>query len=286
MEDKKPADEGQAWAQIGTKTTQSKPATNSNDSATTKPENSTPAEDTNSKQDVEAANDKETEGNGLEIDMDAPMDPIQIDAPESDNTTTDNTTTDKSMSLEERRKKNVIGDGFEDVEVKEKKDPEIEAAKKRDRSRSRSRERGRHSDGSRYSDGSRHSEGRPESTNSSHPKKIRSRVFVGQINMDKCTMEGLRDAFGKYGTLHGINLQNGYAFIQLDGEESALLAIKGLNKTDLFGQEIGEWKLSIVHRVLYRMNEFASLNVPRMWSQFFFYYAPYCPSPRMHMYLI
>lgn len=225
MEEKKSVDEGEAWAQIGIKATQDKEkeeeTTINNDSGSPVKSDAVNLADTNSpKQDAESAIEKDNEGNGLEIDMDAPMDPIQIEAPES----SENTSTDKSQTLEELKKKNTIGDGFEVVEEKEKKEKESEAEKKRDRSRSRSRDR------SRYS----------ESTNSSNPKKVRSRVFVGQINMDKCTKEGLDEAFSKYGPIVCSNIQNGYGFVQFDCEESALLAIKGLNKAELFGREIGE----------------------------------------------
>ncbi len=225
MAEQQSLDEGTAWATIGTRSTTKNEASEGTDlknseqetNTTDRAENSDPVDsagNNTTNPDAESVNDKDHEGNGLEIDMDAPMEPIQIEAPES----SENTSTENEKKQED--KKNFIGDGFEVVGEEEKR---TEAVKQRDRSRSRER--------IRYA----------ESTNSSNPKKVRSRVFVGQINMDKCNKEGLEDAFSKYGNVVGSNLQNGYAFVQFDSEESALLAIKGMNKAQLFGKEIGQW---------------------------------------------
>jgi len=215
MEGKNPTDESQIWAKTGAMVPQSNQRVEAATANTRNTDNKgTDASNANpSKRDAESVND--TEGNGLEIDMDAPMDPIQIEAPESSENTSGDKTQDKQKRL-------TLDDGFEAAEEAKQKQKELVANRNRDRSpHARSRD---------FS----------ESTNSTNPKKIRSRVFVGQVNMDKCSKEGLEEFFSRYGSVLSVNIQNGYAFVQYDSEEAALLAIKGLNKKELWGREIGE----------------------------------------------
>ena len=213
MEGNNPADESQIWAKTGAKVPQAKQRAEAATASTRNTDDTDATSINPSKGDAESANDRDTEGNGLEIDMDAPMDPIQIEAPES----SENTSADKTQ---EKQKRLTLDDGFEAAEAKEKQKNSIGE---------RTRDRSPHTRARNYT----------ETTNSTNPKKIRSRVFVGQVNMEKCSKEGLEDFFSKCGTVLSVNIQNGYAFVQYDSEDSALMAIKGLNKKELWGREIG-----------------------------------------------
>lgn len=275
MEEKKPLEsrnlthtskepEAQVWAKIGTASyvTPTKPAlaNSTAEEATVVPDNSSESkaveasdqseskeeevcDQTSVSDQLEAAEAKEEEVSSLELHVDSNAEPIQRESAEADPSTST-----KAETLEERRKRNRLGDGFEGdgEEETEKKEEEPErtrskARSSRDRSKSHERSRDRSRSTSRGREG-RDSRGRPirESTNSTDTRKIRSRVFVGHLTTQECNSDALREAFSKYGKITGINLQNGYGFVQFDTQEAALESIKGMNQTKLFGETIGK----------------------------------------------
>lgn len=120
-----------------------------------------------------------------------------------------------------KRKSNTLGDGFDTNES--------ESKEKRSRSRSRSRERRRRSPEKRSD----------YSTSSMNQRDIRSRVFIGHLNTSECSKKDIEEVFGPYGKITGINLQNGYGFVQYDNEESVKEAIKKCHNTTFMGSRIG-----------------------------------------------
>lgn len=219
MEEKKPLDsqlthtskepEAQLWAQIGTSSYSPLP---SNDkAATTKPskeepqspskENGTPTETPEAKNDsVGDSGNKDAESKPAESD-------------EKGNTS-DEVPKSKSSTL---------GDGFTDSDADATKDS---GSKERSRSRSRSRERRRRL--------------LPDyTTNSSNPNDIKSRVFVGHLNTEKCTKEEVGNLFEPYGTIIGVNLRDGYGFVQFKDESSVKEAIKHVHAKMFHDMKLG-----------------------------------------------
>ena len=76
-------------------------------------------------------------------------------------------------------------------------------------------------------------------TNSNNPWMIRSRVFVGHLNTEKCSRKEIEDLFDPYGKVVGCSLQHGYGFVQYDEEESAKRAIRELHGLQFKGMKLG-----------------------------------------------
>lgn len=76
-------------------------------------------------------------------------------------------------------------------------------------------------------------------TNSNNPRHIRSRVFVGHLNTEKCSRKHVEKLFSQYGNVVGCSIQHGYGFVQFDNEESARRAIRELHGTHFYGMRIG-----------------------------------------------
>lgn len=103
----------------------------------------------------------------------------------------------------------------------------------RSRSRSRSRERGHNEDGEEKEGSLGYT------TSSNNLVDIRSRVFVGHLHTKECTKEDVLELFKPFGTVLGVNLRNGYGFVQFSEEMSVRDAIKQLHGTKFFGHKIG-----------------------------------------------
>ncbi len=231
MEETKPLDtrslthtsketEGQVWAQIGTssydppinRTQEEKAELNGDSSSTEVPDLSQEQEET-------ALNHEE--GSDLELHVDVNAEP--------------NETEEMERGVESKKnetKKPILDDGFATIDTtgtdpieEEEEEEERKSRKRVSHSRSRSRERIYHP---------------TDRTNSSDPRAVRSRVFVGHLNMEKCTRNDLDKLFAPYGKISGVNLQKGYGFVQYEDEDDVRKAIKGLHGNVLHGNQIGK----------------------------------------------
>lgn len=77
-------------------------------------------------------------------------------------------------------------------------------------------------------------------TNSSDPKLIRARVFVGHLNTDKASRKDVEELFEPFGKILGTSLQQGYGFVQYETEESARKAIRELHGVHFCGMKLGK----------------------------------------------
>ena len=76
-------------------------------------------------------------------------------------------------------------------------------------------------------------------TSSMDAKAIRSRVFIGHLNTDRCSRRDIEKVFSKCGKIEAISLLQGYGFIQFDNEESARKAIDDIHGTPFLGMKLG-----------------------------------------------
>lgn len=89
-------------------------------------------------------------------------------------------------------------------------------------------------------------------TNSSDPKMIRSRVFVGHLNTDKCSRTELEKLFSPFGKVASCSLQSGYGFVQYYEEQAAKRAITELHGLQYKGMKLGMISRSSPPLYLYR----------------------------------
>ena len=251
MEEKKPLEsrslthtskepEGQSWAQIGTAAYDPPISKSASSSSTTteKLNNGGVASDegSNSAQEESTAKASQPEKNSsdgigdeasdLELHVDVNAEPSQAEATEKEAAEVE----DKKKDATENRKRSILGDGFESKLEDEKSE---ESRSRRDRSRSRSRDRDR----------DRRSWRDVDRTNSNDPRSVRSRVFVGHLNTadSECSREAMEKLFSPFGKVMGINLQNGYGFVQFEEEDFAKAAIKELHGITFCGTKIGKF---------------------------------------------
>ena len=226
MEEKKPLEsrslthtskepEGQVWAQIGT-------------TAYDPPIKSEPnglLGDGGKQQSINASKPTDGEAGDLELQVDVKDEPLQAEATEKE--------AECNKSDIPEVKKNTLGDGF-DTELHSNITSKKKEERSRSRSRSRSRERKKDDSFSR------------DRTNSHDPRQIRSRVFVGHLNTSECKKDMLEKLFAPYGKITGVNVQNGYGFVQFEEEDSVKAAIKELHGTTFCGTKIGRcaWGLN------------------------------------------
>ena len=76
-------------------------------------------------------------------------------------------------------------------------------------------------------------------TSSMDAKAIRSRVFIGHLNTDRCSRRDIEKMFSKCGKIEAISVLQGYGFIQFDNEESARKAIDDIHGTPFLGMKLG-----------------------------------------------
>ena len=232
--------EAQVWAQIGTKSYD--PLLQSSDK-TTKPKEESPSKKPTSQENGTPGNVSQgKEG------TDSPEEVIDVGNSESEKLTSEEA--QKAIEKESKEKSKelpksksfTLGDGFvEPVAETETKTKDSskgkeskDKAKRSTRSRSRSRERKRSpssKDKDKYND---------YTTNSSMPEDIKSRVFVGHLNTDKCEKTEVDELFRPFGKILGVNMQNGYGFVQYEEEKSVKEAIKHLHGTVFKDEKLGK----------------------------------------------
>lgn len=227
MEEKKPLEsrslshtskepEAQAWAQIGT-SSYDPPKAEEAAAADEKKLNNGDQKGASSNATTEQAATSATgsaereAGADLELHVDPNSEPIQSEGEKAENAT--------KKESSDGKKRNVLSDGFGNG----KDETRRSRSRSKERDRSRSRERRVYDD----------------RTNSKDPKFIRARVFVGHLNTDECTREDVEKLFSPHGRIIGVNLQNGYGFVQYEDEASAKTAIKELHETTFFNTKLG-----------------------------------------------
>ena len=99
-------------------------------------------------------------------------------------------------------------------------------------------------------------------TSSMDAKAIRSRVFIGHLNTDRCSRRDIEKMFSKCGKIEAISVLQGYGFIQFDNEESARKAIDDIHGTPFLGMKLGR------HASLDHVRTFFFVSVGYPW--FFF----------------
>uniref|UniRef100_A0A915BQ55 RRM domain-containing protein n=1 Tax=Parascaris univalens TaxID=6257 RepID=A0A915BQ55_PARUN len=96
-------------------------------------------------------------------------------------------------------------------------------------------------------------------TSSKEPHLIRARVFVGNMNTNAITREDIIRLFSAYGTLLGVTLFKGYAFIQYGNANEADLAVSVLNGYNWNGS-ILDVKLAIAGMKPHNASSVSSAN--------------------------
>ena len=71
------------------------------------------------------------------------------------------------------------------------------------------------------------------------PSSACRRVFIGNLNTSRVTRKDLEAIFCKYGTISGISIHKGFAFIQFDNEYSSRVAATAYDQQIIAGQLVG-----------------------------------------------
>lgn len=216
--------EGQAWAQIGTNVPKAKPLSESptKTAAPSKPKESAPS----SEKPAASSTEQDTAGSlpeaQTEKDEDAMSEDRELQVVEDADP--ERFTLDESVEEKEEGKETAVagedggkekGGGGNGVEETQEKEPKDKEKKGSDMDESKAR------------------------TNSNNPWMIRSRVFVGHLNTEKCSRKEIEELFAPYGNVIGCSLQHGYGFVQYDEEESAKRAIRELHGLHFKGMKLG-----------------------------------------------
>lgn len=78
-------------------------------------------------------------------------------------------------------------------------------------------------------------------TNSSDPKMLNARVFIGNLPSEKVTRLEIENLFSPYGKMLGISLHKSYGFVQYEKEEEAKKAVAGMHNHHLHGLSLGKF---------------------------------------------
>ena len=194
--------EGQAWAQIGTKATVSgvKAQTVLPPPTITDP----PATSTSpSRAEEDAMSD---DGRPLQVDEDAEPERFNEASNEVSNGASNDASKEASVTEEKKDSGDAAPTSSDADKSEERIDPEY---------------------------------GLRDRTNSSDPKMIRSRVFVGHLNTDKCSRIELEKLFSPFGKVASCSLQSGYGFVQYYEEQAAKRAITELHGLQFKGMKLG-----------------------------------------------
>lgn len=74
--------------------------------------------------------------------------------------------------------------------------------------------------------------------NTSDPNLLHARVFVGKLDTSKATRDMILQKYSCFGTILGLTVFKGYAFVQYGSYEEAINAVHGTNQTMLAGQSL------------------------------------------------
>ena len=78
-------------------------------------------------------------------------------------------------------------------------------------------------------------------TNSNDPKSRESRVFVGNLNPELVCQRELEGIFSRHGSILGISMHKGFAFIQYGSKEEARNACRMEQGRVIAAQPMGEY---------------------------------------------
>ncbi len=78
------------------------------------------------------------------------------------------------------------------------------------------------------------------SNNTSDPKMLHSRVFIGNLPSEKVTRLEVEKLFSSYGKLLGVSLHKSYGFVQYEKEEEAKKAVAAMHGHHLHGLNLGK----------------------------------------------
>ena len=70
-----------------------------------------------------------------------------------------------------------------------------------------------------------------------------SRMFIGNLNVDKTSKSELTSIFSKYGKVLEVSLKNSYGFVQFDNANSCSVAMQAEQKRELHGLYLGKISL-------------------------------------------
>lgn len=155
-------------------------------------------------------------------------------------------TSEAKPSKSEPKKSEESRDRMED----KKKEPEKEKEKDSDRDKSKDRSKDKGKDGKEGDrERSRARERREKTdrleisgrmTSSQDPTLMKSRIFIGNLAVDKVSRGDLHRVFEKYGEILGISIHRNFAFVQFGKEEHANEAIKKEHQRLMGGIRVGE----------------------------------------------
>lgn len=76
-------------------------------------------------------------------------------------------------------------------------------------------------------------------TSSTSEDAIRSRVFVGHLDTERCTRSQMTSLFSRCGRVKAVSMHRGYGFVQYHTKQGAQRALEELHGERLYGMNLG-----------------------------------------------